>query len=128
MKIAIFINNLIDLGVLEAVKKYYKKQDPQASIFLSNLHIMQTEVQDIAIVNHYHLRWNHNDGIILFLNVEDALKNAQNYPSAKQLLITKEELRLLTKDILESCDILIRSKTNQIRKAKNAELQSIIRH
>lgn len=128
MKIAVFINNLIDHGVLEAVKKYYKKQDPQASIFLSNLHVMQTEVRDMAIVNHYHLRWNHNDGIILFLNAEDALKNAQNYPSEKQLLITKEELKLLTKDIVESCDILIRSKTNQIRKAKNAELQSIIRH
>lgn len=126
--VAVFIDNFIDQNILEAVKKYFKKQDPQTSIFLSNLHVMQTEVHDIAVINHYHLKWNNNDGVILFLTAQDALKNVNNYSCEKQLLITKEELKSLTKEIIDNCQVLIRSKTNQIRKAKNAELQSIVRH
>ena len=128
MKIAVFIDNFIHQDMLDSIKKYFLKENPYSSVFIANLHALQVPLKDIAIVNQYHLKWNNSNGVILFLNINDALANVKNFQCEKQLLISKEEIGLLTKDILDNCKILIRNKTNQIRKAKNAELQSIIRH
>jgi hypothetical protein len=129
MKVAVFVDNIVDETILSSIKSFFLKQDPYSSVFLSNLHVIQSTVKDTAIINRYHLKWNHKDGIMLFLNVQDATENFRNYPMCeKQILLTKEELKNLTKDLIDNCKILIRQKNNQIRKARNAELQSIIRH
>lgn len=129
MKIAVFIDNFIDANLLENIKKYFVKQNVLSSVFLSNLHVMQHSVKDTAVINRYHLRWNNVGGSVLFINMNDAATYAKDYNvSDKYLLISKEDLKNLTQDIITNCKILIKGKNNQIRKAKNAELQSNVRH
>lgn len=129
MKIAVFIDNVIDANLLDSIKKYFVKKDILSSVFLSNLHVMQHSVKDTAVINRYHLRWNNVGGSILFVDINDAVAYAQDYKTSdKYLLIAKEDLKNLTQDIITNCEILIKGKNNQIRKAKNAELQSNVRH
>jgi predicted RNase H-related nuclease YkuK (DUF458 family) len=129
MKIAVFVDNFIETNILENIKKFFLKQDPHKNIFVSNLHAMQNQVKDTAVVNRYHLKWNNANGSIMFLTIEDASKYSKDYPMCeKYVLLEKENLKNITKELIENCTVLILSKNNNIRKAKNAELQSNVRH
>ena len=90
MKIAVFVDNFIETNILENIKKFFLKQDPHKNIFVSNLHTMQNQVKDTAVVNRYHLKWNNANGSIMFLTIEDASKYSKDYPMCEKICVTRK--------------------------------------
>lgn len=124
MKVAFFVEDSFDPLFIEILKKYFLNRNRFATFFISNQHAMDTPIKNIAVINRYYLRWCHRDGALVFLNIEDAKKHFQDYDCEKFAIISKNDLKDLTKELIENTTILIREKNNQIRKAKNAELRS----
>lgn len=123
MNIAIYsTKNNINTETINNIKNYFLNEDYTNMIFLaSDIVIDNQTIQNIGIINSVHLNW--FKGHILYTSIKDYMQHKdKTIASPIILLASKEEMKELTPDIINSCHLLITAKNKSIRKVKNAEL------
>jgi len=92
---------------------------------IDDAYLPQIDFSKYAIVNFYNIM-KEFDNELIFIGKEDYNLRAENVKQIrKKLFIEKENLPKIT--LIENTEVFILDKTSKIRKAKNAELQSIFR-
>lgn len=92
---------------------------------IDDAYLPKIDFSKYAIVNFYNIM-KEFDNELIFIGKEDYNLRAENVKQIrKKLFIEKENLPKIT--VIENTEVFILDKTSKIRKAKNAELQSIFR-
>lgn len=123
MQLGIYVRKQPDLSLINKSLSFFKEEDP---FFATETELKGIEmpINDLACINFYRL--SHYREKILFLNEEDFNKRAGFTIAQKIVLVKKQNLVKLDKNLIKDTQILLLDKEN-IRKAKNAELQSVLR-
>jgi len=124
MQLAIYVSDDTDLTLLDTISDLYQEH----MLFLvldsqcSNQKIPNTEY---ACINFYHLSYYQEK--IIFLNHKDFNKRSSDLICEKTVVVEKENLIKLEKSLMNNVNVLIKDNNKKIRKAKNAEIQSVLR-
>lgn len=123
MQLGIYVRKQPDLSIVNKVVSFFKEDE----IFFAvetELKDIELPMNDMACINFYHLAYYKEK--ILFLDEEDFNKRAGFSIGQKIVLVKKQNLVKLDKNLTKDTQVFILDKEN-IRKAKNAELQSVLR-
>lgn len=124
MQLAIYIGHNTDTKLLNKINDFYSDDE---CFLVTNEQPTDKDLQvkEFAVINFYHVY--HYTGKIVFLSYEDFNKRASGLIAKKIVVTTKKDMVKLDKSLMKNVDVLILDNNNTIRKAKNAELQSVLR-
>jgi hypothetical protein len=124
MQLAIYVSDDTDLTLLDTISDLYQEHMPFLVLDsqCSNQKIPNTKY---ACINFYHLSYYQEK--IIFLNHKDFNKRSSDLICEKTVVVEKENLIKLEKSLMNNVNVLIKDNNKKIRKAKNAEIQSVLR-
>jgi hypothetical protein len=123
MQLAIYVSDDTDVTLVDTIADLYRDYMPFLAIDsqCKNHKIPKTKY---ACINFYHMSYYQEK--IIFLNHKDFNKRSADLICEKTVVINKENLIQLDKSLMNNVNVLIKD-NNKIRKAKNAEIQSVLR-
>jgi hypothetical protein len=123
--VALYVKRNTDLKNLDKVLNFYK-DNGNPTVFMAidgQNKNPQIDQRKFAVINVYHIKF--FDGYVLFFDPQDLADNI-GMPYKKQLVVSKEGIPKLDKDYIKNTELLI-DQGAKIRRAKNAEIKSILR-
>lgn len=123
MQLAIYVSNNTDLTLIDTVLDFYHDDMPFL-VLDSQCPNQKIPNAEYACVNFYHMSYYKEK--IIFLDHNDFNRRSSGLICKKTVVVEKENLIKLEKSLMDNVDVLIKN-NKKIRKAKNAEIQSVLR-
>lgn len=124
MQLAIYISDNTDITLIDNIVKLYEDDMPFLTLD-SQCQNHKLSITEFCCINFAHLSY-YKDKIV-FLNHENFNKRAGDLICKKIVVTSKENLIKLDKTLMNDVDVFICDSSKKIRKAKNAEIKSVLR-